>query len=29
MPYNVGDVVKIRDDLEIDEYYNDCFLINL
>ena len=25
MLYNVGDVVKIRDDLEIDEYYNDCF----
>lgn len=26
MFYNVGDVVKIRDDLEIDKYYNDCFL---
>lgn len=26
MRYKVGDVVKIRDDLEIDKYYNDCFL---
>ena len=25
MLYNVGDVVKIRDDLEIDKYYNDCY----
>lgn len=25
MLYRVGDVVKIRDNLEIDKYYNDCF----
>ena len=25
MIYNVGDAVKIRDDLEIDKYYNDCY----
>ena len=25
MIYHVGDVVKIRDDLEIDKYYNDCY----
>ena len=26
MIYRVGDVVKIRDDLEVNKYYNDCFL---
>lgn len=25
MIYRVGDIVKIRDDLEIDKYYNDCY----
>lgn len=25
MIYRVGDAVKIRDDLEIDKYYNDCY----
>lgn len=25
MLYNVGDVVKIKDDLQVDEYYGDCF----
>lgn len=25
MLYRVGDAVKIRDDLEIDKYYNDCY----